>query len=215
MSTVTCECCWITAVELSLRNDVKLCPPCRGHIWDIGSLRADHRKLTEALIATHKGALAGVKAKIENIDAQLTRVRAERDQLLKTLGSDLANASDIDLKAIEAQAVLALQDDLRRAYFSRNRAMNAVWLLDERHHEGAGDKCSCGKPIHACKDFSDLGFFRDDFRRWERKQIEQMKAGKAHGLPENHPEAIKLNRPAHEWRGLRTTVIEGKRDRVR
>lgn len=211
MTTATCECCWITPVELSLRNSEPLCQPCRGHKFNIDNLRADHRRISELLIAKHESGLIGANAEIEGIHARLTQMRAERDALAKAGGEGLANASEDALKAIQAQALIAQQDDVRRAFRARDRAMDAVWTIDERHHAVVGEKCACGLALHACKEYRELDFFRDEYQRWERKQIELMKAGKDHGLPENHPEARKLNVPSHLWRGMRSTHPEQRR----
>lgn len=62
-----------------------------------------------------------------------------------------------------------------------------------------------------CKEYNGLDFIRNEYERWEIKQIQLMKEGKDHGLPENHPEARKLNRSSYEWRGMRSTEPERQR----
>jgi hypothetical protein len=205
MTTITCECCWITPVELGIVNSDRRCPPCRGHQFAINNLIADHQRITVGFVGRESGKLASANREVEQIDARLTVMREERDELAKASGSDLAHASEATLNTIHAEAILELRADLTRAYKARDRAMVAVWTIDERHHAAASDKCSCGKALHACKEFNGLDFVRSEYERWEKKQIQLMKDGKEHGLPENHPEARKLNRPSYEWRGTRST----------
>ncbi|TQO20647.1 hypothetical protein FB472_2290 [Rhodoglobus vestalii] len=208
MTTINCECCWITPVALGISNSDHRCPLCRGHQFVIKNLLADHQRITAEFISVQAGKLSSANREVEQIDARLTRVRGERDELAKASGGDLAHASEATLAAIHAEAVLELREEVTRAYKTRNRAMVAVWTIDERHHAGVGEKCSRGTPLHGCKEYNGLDFIRSEYERWEIKQIQLMKEGKDHGLPENHPEARKLNRPSYEWRGMRSTEPE-------
>lgn len=71
-----------------------------------------------------------------------------------------------------------------------------------------GDKCKCGKPLSACRDYKALAFFRETYYTWERRQIELMKAGKQHGLPADHPESRKVFTDRYRWHGAPPTEPE-------
>ncbi len=205
MTTIPCECCGLTPVTPSVSNPSRHCKPCDAHFYSLDNLRTDHKKLAAALIDKHEKELARERDAVERGKGTLESLRAELDAIVKATGTDLASASEDALEALRGQAIFALQDEVRKAYYARNRAMDAVWTIDERHHAVMGEKCSCGLPLRACKEYRGLEFFRDEYQRWERKQIELMKAGKDHGLPANHPEALKMNTESRRWHGMRST----------
>ncbi len=214
MTATTCNCCWIATVELGLSNDLPFCQPCRAHQFSLDNLRRDHQALIGNIMTVHAKVVSDVRALIDKDKATIEALRERYDDLVKATGTDLANASEEALNAIGGQAISALQGDVRNAYRTRDRAMDAVWTIEERHHAAAVEKCSCGQMLRACKEYKGLDFFRADYERWERKQIELMKAGKDHGLPENHPEARKLNVPSYQWHGMRSTEPELQRRRA-
>jgi len=183
----------------------RICPDCRAHLYSLENLRRDHRNLVDAVRTQYESELGGKQAEIENQEATISGLRAEVADLLKVAASDLADAPEHLRGSMTSAAISELEDRERKAYRTRDRAMAAVWTVDERHHAVAGEKCSCGRALHACMDYRGLIFFRGEYERLERKQIDLMKGGKHHGLPSNHPEARKLNVQEWRWLGARST----------
>ncbi len=206
-----CECCWITQVQKSLSDRSPYCHACRGHLFNIDHLRADHQQQVTALIAHDADEVAKVKASVKNCEQAIAGLKVDRDQLVQSIATGFTDAPIVALRdLIRDSAIDDVEKRASGAYFTRDRAMAAVWRMDERHHEVANDKCSCGTPLRACRDHKAIEFFRPTFYAWERRQIELMKAGKQHGLPVDHPESRKHFTEWYRWKGGLSTVPEGR-----
>lgn len=214
MTVVSCQCCWFGTVNPSVSDSSRICPDCRAHLHSLENLRRDHKNLVGTFQTQYESEIERKQAAIEKQEATIGRLQAELAEALKIAGADLADAPEHVLKPISTAAISELQDRERKAYRIRDRAMAAVWTIDERHHAVTGDKCSCGLALNGCKDYRGLSFFRAEYERWERKQIELMKADKQHGLPSNHPEAQKLNVPGWRWHGAPPTETDQRSPRL-
>jgi hypothetical protein len=184
-------------------------------------LRIDHRTLTEEVLASHAKEVEHERALVMAARDDLEKEREKRrelqdgyDALVIETAKPLADASDVFLASIGASAVVQMQGDREKAFRIRDRAMCAIWVIDERHHAVQGEKCFCGEMLRKCKEYRALDYIRDEYQRWERDQIRRMWENQTHGLPKNHPEVRKANRPEWMWRGMPSTEPEPERRRV-
>jgi hypothetical protein len=147
---------------------------------------------------------------MERLDARRTDAEAERDasnaqvrQLLATIAADYQERPLGDIqRLVEQQVVKDAERVQRGALRQRDRVMGVIFRVDELHHE-EGDKCKCGERITVCAEFAALSVIRDDYYKWERRQIELLEAGKHHGLPLDHPRGRGIS--PWEWKGLPPT----------
>lgn len=194
----------------SLSDPSPFCAPCRAHQFDITNLRADHRKIAEGLLANHAAAIAGMNEESARQSRAIAAARAERDQLVNTIATEYIEAPT---DALQGMIHRGVNNDLytraEQAFNSRDRAMAAVWRIVERHHELPSGKCRCGAPIRSCRDSAAIEFFRGDYDRWERRQIELMNQDRHHGLPADHPQA--RGSDGYRWKGGRSTAPEVRR----
>ena len=201
------------------------CDLCRAHIHNPRNALADHRKLAKAMAKSHRDEIASfrrhtehklleMRRQVDHAKAEAARALQERDEAVKALTEGFEDgASEMLLTLARDVTLRDLEAKKRSAYRGRDRAMAAVWRIDEIHNARLGGKCACGKVLRTCREYQALAFFRDAFYEWERRQIELMKAGKRHGLPANHPESRKLSSGGWNWRGAPSTAPDERPNR--
>lgn len=80
------------------------------------------------------------------------------------------------------------------AYRSRDHAYRALLAADELHHDDdeRADYCSCDRRAQECKEMAALAPAVNALRRWAYHQIERLRRGLPDGLPDDHPEVLRL-----------------------
>ena len=214
MTTIFCECCSLVAVHVSVSMPSHICKYCSPHVATLATLKLDHRRIADAFRAMHQKEVEVKVGDQQKSKATIEGLRSELDELINSVANDFADASENLLGVIRHATSVETEARIRDAYYARNRAMNALWVFDERHHAVLKEKCSCGLELRKCAEFLAFDFFRKEYQRWENKQIELMKAGKQHGLPANHNEARKVNVPSWRWSGMPAIGLEERRRRV-
>lgn len=201
-----CRCCFISTICPGVsytERPVMVCAECARHYGNRGKTEASHEKMMEKLRDSHAMAMERLDERREALIDKLARAKEEVQELTATVVSDYSTKLIGDVQNIVEHAIVddakAREMSARRA---RDRVMGAVFRIDEIHHE-SGDKCTWGKRITECAEFAALGFIRDEFYKWENRQLGLLKDGKYHGLPYDHPKARGLNRSA--WKGLPST----------
>lgn len=228
-TTSYCECCWTNSVTKRISDKTSAyCKPCVTHYNSAVNIRADHRAIAEqartALIAQRAQAIVGDENTvtglqqelisrsnvIEALRAEKVALQADRDALAAAIAANFIEGLSPNLVTlIRTETIHELEGEKDGAYRTRDRAMGAIWRAMERHHERIDGKCACGKMASGCPDLDAIAFFRDPFDRWEKRQIELMKAGKFHGLPRDHSEATKYQDDRiRSWRGASSTRPE-------
>jgi len=215
MTAITCECCWIASVNVSLADPGRYCKACRAHTGSLPNLRVDHRKLVSDLQERQAVAIQHERGLGEKVRSELIAVIAERDALVQSAATTVADLIEAGLPDSIKEAVQTdLEGRLKSAYSTRDRAMSAVWRIDTLHHAPLrGDKCECGRALRDCREFGSLAFFRESFYGWERRQMDLMRDNKHHGLPRDHPEATSWMRGKRDWdwKGAPSTEPEARR----
>lgn len=212
MTPAPCECCWVTPVQRSVSDRSPYCPRCRAHLHNLDNLRADHRQLIAAITERQANAVALATNLDVRREQTIKNLMSEREELLNAIAINFLDSPSPALEVLIRDAVVReVEDEARNAYRTRNRAMAAIWRMDELHSETLADKCKCGKPLKGCRDFKELTFFRETYYSWERRQIDLMKQNKRHGLPANHPESRKRYTDAWSWKGEPSTEPDKRR----
>ncbi len=169
-------------------------------------MRADHKPLVAAMTKRHADEVTAATEVNERRDQQLTDLTQEHRELLAAIASDFVDELSPSLASHVQGAVLSkLRSEVTAAYKTRDRAMAAIWRMDELHSATLSDKCKCGKPLNSCREFQALSFFRENYYAWERKQIDMMRKGMIHGLPSDHPESRKHYTNSWSWLGAPAT----------
>jgi hypothetical protein len=201
-----CRCCFVTAIpvpESATERRPQVCAMCGKHYGHPEKTARDHSEMMARLRDSHAAA-------VERSDARRAAAEAERDaanervrQLVATIATQYRDEPDGEARRLLEQRVVR---DAERAQLGaqrqRDRAMGAIFRLGELHSE-AGDTCTCGERITVCAEFAALAPVRDDYVKWERRQIELLEAGKEHGLPLDHPRGAGVK--PWEWKGLPPT----------
>lgn len=149
-------------------------------------------------------------AAMERLDDRRAKAEADLDaanervgQLVGTIASDYQQRPVGDVEwLLEHKVVKDAERAQQGAQRQRDRVMGVIFRIDELHHE-VGENCQCGKRITACPDFAAISVVRDEFHKWERRQIELMEAGSQHGLPLDHPRGHGIK--PWDWKGLPPT----------
>jgi hypothetical protein len=132
---------------------------------------------------------------IEQRDRELARQRTEIEDLQAVVRAGVENAP---LAAVEqwfaSEQVAAATTQRDSAYRSRDHAYRALWAADRVHHEDESRDgyCSCSKRTDRCKELGALAPAVNALLKWENNQIERLRSGLPDGLPNEHPEVLKL-----------------------
>lgn len=193
---VTCECCRIDAMfYFKSASDLVICKSCQRHY---GSERRklelrdeDHRNLWASELRlraeNHAATIEHLHDTIKQQRDELAALRLENDGLRTTVidGFDRAAPADVQRILIDRE-VREAGDERDSAYRSRDHAMRVLWQVNEIHHPDTRGGCSCRVPSCRTNDLVDAA--RNGLYSWEKRQIERARAGRAHGLPREHPD---------------------------
>jgi hypothetical protein len=215
MTTFTCECCWISSVTPTTLDRSHICKPCQAHLHTADNMRKDHQVLQLASADRHAKDLARQSEAIEKSKETIRALTADRDELVKAAADRYSDGLESVLQdLIRDVAVEDIEGKARSAYRHRNRAMAAVWRIDELHHSvGTNGMCQCKKSTRECTEFKALAFFRDSLYEWDQRETVRMNAGQHHGLPKDHPAAKKWLVDHWDWKGEPSTRPEETRFR--
>ncbi|MBV0916540.1 hypothetical protein [Mycobacteroides chelonae] len=213
--TVECECCELpNEFFFKTKHDRVICKGCEPHN---GSPEKQQRKLRD-----HAGLyLSELRLAQEDSETQAQRhrdsLRTMQDQHSEEIGvlnekieqlrKALHDGADpaID-RWLADEEVSSAREKRDRAYRARDFAFAAIWQIDRLHHtsDKSPNQCSCGKAQHHCQELGAIKTEIIALQRWEEVQIERLLDGRDHGLPDNHPEVLRLS----------GTVLGFKRGRV-
>lgn len=169
-------------------------------------MRADHKSLVAAMTSRHAAEVQAATELDERREQKLKDLSREHRELLEALADDFVDNLRPELaKRIQGAVLVKLRSEATAAYRTRDRAMAAIWRMDELHSATLSDKCKCKKPLNACREYQALSFFRETFYAWERKQIDLLRSQKMHGLPADHPESKKHYTNSWSWQGAPAT----------
>jgi len=142
------------------------------------------------------------KASAESREAELLRMRQELSDMRGALKADLDARPVASVEkwyqGLEIQTAL---QEKEQAYRSRDNALSIIWNLDKLHHDHPSKDhyCSCDKRTSQCEEWKVLERTRAFLYKWEDQQVQRLKKDLPHGLPDDHPEVLKLGR-RDSWR---------------
>lgn len=90
---------------------------------------------------------------------------------------------------LDRQTVQDAQDERERALRSRDAAYQTLVEIRLAHREGEKGKCRCGRRLSQCRVVEILQNF-PPLERWEERQVERLRKGLQHRLPDGHPALI-------------------------
>lgn len=206
-----CRCCFISTIPPSFshtQRPVLVCAECAPHFGNGDKTALAHEKMMERLRTSHALAMERLEGRRQALEAQLAEAREQVEKLTATIVSDYRERPIGDIQNVVEQAVVdEASARARAAARGQDRAMGAVFRIDELHHE-EGESCSCGTRLTDCKEFAALNFIRDIYYRWENQQIDRLNSGKPHGLPFDHPKGKSFTGRSWEWKGLPSTASQ-------
>jgi hypothetical protein len=200
---VECECCRLPReFTFATKHDVVICKSCLPHS---GSPEKQQRKLrdhvglyrSELLIGQedreHEAGRyrEGLRDLKDQHREELATLEAKIDQLRAALHDGADPAVD---RWLADEAVTQARENRDRAYRQRDYALAALWQIDRLHHpdDKSSGHCSCGKPERGCRELGAVSPELEALRRWEDGQVERLLDGRGHGLPDNHPEVLRM-----------------------
>lgn len=160
------------------------------------AIAVDDHTTREAAFAAQLAAVRADHAK------QVQQLRVEINDLQAVLRTGLDGAPPPTVERWWVSEQLADADEsARHAYRSRDHAYRTLWFVVRLHHDddNRDRHCSCGKRTAQCHEFKAIANIVPTLRRWEEKQIERLRDDLDHGLPDEHPEVLRLRRPRHRW----------------
>lgn len=168
-----------------------MCPKCTTHYgaWEKAD-RAHVEEWRKVLDCTvdENAALHGIARQ------RIAELEERVDEFLALTVENYATRPLGDLQQfVQAEVVRDAERKRDSAFRLRGRAMAALWHVDELHRLAAPDdrNCTCGRSTRECKEFASVDAMREELYEWERRQIERLKAGNMHELPNEHPEVRK------------------------
>lgn len=206
--TLECQCCRIPReFVFKSASDHVICKSCERHVGDSTAKRnlrnADHAGLyrSELLICLEdrRADARSHAAKLHELDdriAQRDQIIAEKDVAIADLQAAIQTgklnpAVEQWLADEEVRTALEKRD---RAYRSRDFAFATLWHLAKLHHpdDHHDGRCSCGRHDDTCKELQAISPELGMLRRWEETQLERLHDQLDHGLPDDHPEVMKV-----------------------
>jgi hypothetical protein len=201
---VSCECCkLLREFTFTSKHDQVICKGCLPHS---GSPEKQQRKLRDHVGLYLSELRIEQDERREEVDEyrdklrelrlqhqdELDQLAARNAQLAEAL-RDRATNPDVD-RWLADEAVTMAREQRDRAYRKRDYAFAAIWQIHRLHHndDNASGFCSCNKPQGRCKELGAIEPELDELRHWEDIQIQRLRDGHYHGLPDNHPEVLRL-----------------------
>lgn len=195
-----CSCCHIT-YEGIVKTDAlqRQCEMCKAHGAAAGMQKdAEHRtaweRWREKALAELGASRAAHAHDMRLAESKLESAAIEARDLRHALQEGVAAATpELLAKYFETDAVVSANGARDSAYRARDRALGIIWEVDRAHHvDDKTKRCACGHS--GCNVAKLLEEFLPELDRWESAQITRAKESKPHGLPHNHPDAIKYGR---------------------
>ncbi|WP_162819072.1 hypothetical protein [Leifsonia aquatica] len=153
---------------------------------------ADRLAAIQSTAATRQ---ADLIAKVEAAERRAEALEIQAKDLRAALESGLQSVPpDVIASYFETDAVRTAHEARDSAYRQRDTAMRAIWRVEQLHHPetSASRKCSCGTT--SCAVERAVSRVADSMLRWERNQIDRVKACKRDQLPDEHPDAKKYRK---------------------
>lgn len=202
--TVKCECCKLpNEFYFKTKHDRVICKGCEPHN---GSLEKQQRKLrdhvglylselrlaqeeSETQAQRHRDSLRDMQ---DQHSDEISTLNKKIEQLRAALHDGADPAIDRWLADEEVSSARKKRD---RAYRARDSVFGAIWQIDRLHHasDKSPDLCSCGTAQHKCRELEAIKPEIVALRRWEDVQIDRLLDGLDNGLPNSHPEVLKLS----------------------
>jgi hypothetical protein len=209
--TLECKCCKIPR-EFTFKSasDHVICKCCERHIGDSAAKRQlrneDHAGLYRSeLLMCREDRAVDARQHAAELQELHDRIAQRDDTIAKN------NVAIGDLQAVirtgelnpaverwladeEVKAALEKRDG---AYRSRDFAFATIWRLAKLHHpdEHRDGWCSCGRKDDRCKELEAIYPELHALRHWEETQIQRLHDELEHGLPNDHPEVMRLGGP--------------------
>jgi hypothetical protein len=202
---IECECCELAnEFTFTTKHDRVICKSCLPHN---GSPEKQQRKLrdhvglylSELRLAQEERANEADRYR-DNLRVLRAQHQEEIDQMaaknaeLRAALQDGTSNPSVD-RWMADEAVTQAREHRDRVYKQRDYAFVAIWQIKGLHHsdEKSSGHCSCGKPERRCRELDAVKPELEALQRWEDLQIQRLLDGHNHGLPDNHPEVLRMS----------------------
>jgi hypothetical protein len=202
--TVECDCCHVEReFTFTSNSDHVICPSCIRHQGDTAraaNQRDRHhvglwRSELEILREDHASQVVHLRGEIDKRDRRLVERQTDIDALKDAIRRGVENAPPETVQQWwESEKVTEAHTQRNQAYRSRDLPYRSLWAVDQLHHDDdhRSGYCSCGKRTTVCKELDAIAPAKQALDRWEGNQLDRLGRQLDHGLPNEHPEVLKL-----------------------
>lgn len=195
-----CWCCQaLQPFKFTSATDQVVCSFCVRHL---GADRAekrdkDHLRMwVETLVderESNRSTVEKLTATLAERDAALAALTARVDELTNVVAGEFDRAPSGQVRSLLENEVVKRADKRAALEQRRNdRMMAAIWRVDRLHREGERDPltCVCGTPLVRCAEWRAVEPVRQALRDWETKNVQLLRDGQRHALPDDHPDVV-------------------------
>ncbi len=211
---VECLCCRLEQrFTFTARSDQVVCASCIKHVGgtaNVALLRdRQHLEMWRAerslVVDDYSLHVVGLEQTLHERDGAITALNERVSDLEGALQAGLA-ARPVESIAIwlEGTKIAEAEERLDRSRKFIARLFGVLWNVDGAHNrdEPHDDRCSCGLPEGKCPTLAALDPIRNALYKWEAEQVQRIRNGERHNLPDEHPEVLQ-----HEpWRAKATCL---------
>ena len=195
-----CWCCRsLQPFKFTSATDQVVCSFCVRHL---GADRAekrdqDHLRMWVEILVdereSHRTAVENLTGALAERDAALAGLTARVDELTNVIAGEFDRAPSGQVRSLLENEVVKRADKRAALEQRRNdRLMVALWRVDRLHRQAETDPltCVCGQSLARCADWRAIEPVRQALRDWEAKNIQLLRAGRHHALPDDHPDVV-------------------------
>lgn len=195
-----CWCCQaLQPFKFTSPTDQVVCSFCVRHL---GSDRAekrdqDHLKMwVETLIderEANRSAVEKLNAVLAQNDQELADLRAQVAELTNIVAGEFDRTPSGSVRSLLENDIVKRAEKKSALEQRRNdRAMVALWRVNLLHREGELDAltCVCGASVARCDAWKAIEPVRQSLYDWETKNLNLLRQGLRHALPDDHPEVV-------------------------
>ncbi|SDL03072.1 hypothetical protein SAMN05216282_12328 [Cryobacterium psychrotolerans] len=196
-----CWCCQaLQPFKFTSATDQVVCSFCVRHL---GADRAekrdrDHLRMWVEILVdereSNRNTVEKLTATLAERDAALAGLTTRVDELTNVVAGEFDRAPTAQVRSLLENEVVKRADKRAALEQRRNdRLMAAIWRVDRLHREGERDPhtCVCGTSLARCAEWQAVEPVRQALRDWEAKNLQLLRDGQRHALPDDHPDVVR------------------------
>jgi hypothetical protein len=149
-------------------------------------------------MATRRSVVEAAAAERKSADATIAELRAQVHELTGSIADNFDRSGPGAAGSlIENEIIRRAERKTELAHRLNDRIMSALWRIGNLHRDddAAGHRCSCGRTTAQCAEWKAVEPQRRALSDWEKRNLVLLREGKRHGLPDDHPDVVRISRP--------------------